>query len=369
MSLLPIPKGELRWGYSTGACATACTKAALLALLEQEEVPAVYITLPLGQEVLFKIHGCSYSATTGYCATYKDSGDDPDVTNGAEIACEVQFDDRQGVHFLQGEGVGMVTLPGLSIAPGEPAINPMPRQMMQQVVTEILAQYDMCRGVAIRVMVTNGEAIAAKTLNARLGITGGISILGTTGRVKPFSAAAYIASIEQGIDVALANGLTEVVVNSGGRTEKLLQQLYPHLPVLGFIQYGNWIGETLAKIRSVPLTRFTIGMMLGKAVKLAGGMLNTHSSQSSWDKHFVASLATEAGYPAARCEAIRQLHMARGLTGLFAFKTGEPFYRALAVQCSKVIRQETGSLPFNIVLIDATDQCLVFDDQLLKEKE
>jgi cobalt-precorrin-5B (C1)-methyltransferase len=361
MSLQPIPKGDLRWGYSTGACATACTKAALLALVEQEEIPAVPITLPGGQEVLFKIHGCSYSATTAYCATFKDSGDDPDVTNGAEIACTVQFDEREGVHFLPGEGVGIVTLPGLPIAPGEPAINPVPRQMMQQVVREILMQYNIKKGIAISISVTNGAAIAQKTLNARLGITGGISILGTTGMVKPFSAEAYIASIEQGIDVAIANGLQEIVVNSGGRTEKMLQQLYPHLPAMAFVQYGNWIGETLTKIRSSPLNRFTIGMMLGKAVKLAGGMLNTHSNQSSWDKNFVASLAEEAGYLPPQCEAIRQLNMARGLTSVFAFKEEEPFYKVLAMQCSKVIRQQTGSLPFDIVLIDATDQYLVFD--------
>ena len=361
MSLQPIPKGDLRWGYSTGACATACTKAALLALVEQDNIPAVLIKLPGGQDVLFKIHGCSYSATTAYCATFKDSGDDPDVTNGAEIACTVQFVDTEGVHFLPGEGVGIVTLPGLPVAPGEPAINPVPRQMMQQVVTEILMQYNIKKGVSIQVSVTNGAAIAKKTLNARLGITGGISILGTTGMVKPFSADAYIASIEQGIDVAVANGSTEIVVNSGGRTEKILQQLYPHLPSIAFVQYGNWIGETLTKIRSSPLNRFTIGMMLGKAVKLAGGMLNTHSNQSAWDKDFVASLAEAAGYHPSKSEAIRQLNMARGLTDLFAFKAGEPFYGALTMQCSKVIRQQTASLPFNIVLIDATDQYLVFD--------
>lgn len=360
MSLQPVPKGDLRWGYSTGACATACTKAALLALIEQEPVPAVYITLPGGQEVLFKIHGCDYSLTIAHCATYKDSGDDPDVTNGAELACTVQFNDREGVHFLPGEGVGIVTLPGLSIAPGEPAINPVPRQMMQQVVTELLTKYNINKGVSISVSVTNGAAIAEKTLNARLGITGGISILGTTGMVKPFSAAAYIASIEQGIDVAVANGSTEVVINSGGRSEKILLRLYPHLPSMAFVQYGNWIGETLAKIRSSPLHRFTIGMMLGKAVKLAGGMLNTHSNQSSWDKDFVASLAAAAGYPTVQCDAIRQLNMARGLTELFAFSAGEPFYKTLAIQCSQVIKQQT-ALPFDIVLINANDQYLVFD--------
>jgi cobalt-precorrin-5B (C1)-methyltransferase len=362
MSLLPIPKGELRWGYSTGACATACTKAALQALVEQEEVAAVTITLPGGETVLFKIHHCSYTATTATCATYKDSGDDPDVTNGAEISSSVSFGGDAPVNFLPGEGVGMVTLPGLSVAVGQPAINPVPRQMMTQVITELLTHYQIDKRVGVSISVANGAALAEKTLNARLGIVNGISILGTTGKVKPFSAAAYIASIEQGIDVALANGLHTVVVNSGGRSEKLLRQLHPELPVMAFVQYGNWIGETLAKINATPLHDFTIGMMLGKAVKLAGGALNTHSKESLWDKDFVAALAATAGYDQERCDSIRQLNMASRLTELFPFRAEEPFYTALAAQCRKVIAAEIRPLPFKIVLIDATDQYLLFVD-------
>lgn len=360
MSLQPIPKGELRWGYSTGACATACTKAALQALLEQEEVAAVTITLPDGEEVLFKIHHCSFSDTQAVCATYKDSGDDPDVTNGAEIAVTVSFGGAAPVSFLPGEGVGTVTLPGLSVSPGEPAINPVPRQMMTAVVEELCERYGARKHIGISVSVTNGATLAEKTLNARLGIVNGISILGTTGRVKPFSAAAYIASIEQGIDVALANGQQTVVINSGGRSEKLLRNLYPQLPAMAFVQYGNWIGETLAKINTTPLQSFTIGMMLGKAVKLAAGALNTHSNQSAWDKDFVAQLAADAGYPLSKSDSIRQLNMARGLTELFPFETGEPFYTALAIQCRRVLQANLKAIPFNIILIDATDKYLLY---------
>jgi len=362
MSLQPIPTGDLRWGYSTGACATACTKAALQALIEQEEIAAVTITLPGGEDVLFKIHACAFDAYSATCVTHKDSGDDPDVTNGAEIASTVSFGGTQAVTFLPGKGVGIVTLPGLSIPVGEPAINPVPRQMMTQVVEQLLQQHQLDTRVCVSVSVPIGEELAKKTLNSRLGIVDGISILGTTGKVKPFSAAAYIASIEQGIDVALANGLNTVVINSGGRSEKILKQLFPALPMMGFVQYGNWIGETLTKINSVPLTSFTIGMMLGKAVKLAGGALNTHSNQSSWDKEFVASLAAEAGYAKELCDSILSLNMARGLTELFPFHEGEPFYTALAAQCRKVITKEIRSLPFKIALIDATDKYLLFGD-------
>jgi len=366
MSLLPVPKGDLRWGYSTGACATACTRAALTALITQEEVGAVEIWLPYGggKPVLFRIHACSFSAGAARCATYKDGGDDPDVTHGAEIAVTVRFIQEEEVLFLPGEGVGMVTLPGLAIPVGEPAINPVPRRMMKEAVREILEKYGLKTGVSISVSVAGGEAIAAKTLNGRLGIVGGISILGTTGLVKPFSASAYIASIEQGIDVALANGSADIVINSGGRSEKLLQVWAPEHPAWAFIQYGNWIGETLAKIRSSAVRSFTIGMMLGKAVKLAAGNLNTHSSESAWDKEFVVGLAAAAGYEEGAA-AISGLNRAGRLTEIFQFRPGEPFYTVLAAKCRAVIRQEVGARPFTLVLIDAADHLLVFKDDEL----
>lgn len=361
MGLRPVPEGILRSGYTTGACATACTKAALLALMRQKAVPQVTIALPGGEEATFTMKECTYTAAEAFCSTVKDAGDDPDVTHGAEIGCTVSFNDTGGVAFLPGEGVGLVTLPGLAVAVGEPAINPVPRQMMRAVVAEVLAQCHVRRGVSISVSVVNGALLAQKTLNARLGIVGGISILGTTGIVKPFSAEAYIASIVQGIDVALANGLTEVVINSGGRSEKLLRDQFAHLPAVGFIQYGNWIGETLEKIAGSPLASFSMGIMLGKAVKLAQGSLNTHSNQSSWDKEWVAGLAREAGYPAGRCAAIAELPIAGRLTELFEFRPAEPFYGALARRCYGVINTVTGALPCRLVLIDAAEHFLAYE--------
>lgn len=361
MGLRPVPDGPLRSGYTTGACATACTKAALRALLRQEAVPEVALTLPGGEVVVFTIHASEFDAEKARCATFKDAGDDPDVTHGAEISATVFFNDTGEVVFLPGEGVGTVTLPGLAIAVGEPAINPVPRQMMRAVVAEVVAEEGAGPGVSISVAVAGGAQLAQRTLNGRLGIVGGISILGTTGIVKPFSAEAYVASIVQGIDVALANGLAEVVINSGGKSEKLLRHLFGHLPAVGFIQYGNWIGETLEKIAASPLESFTMGIMLGKAVKLAQGALNTHSNQSSWDRDWVASLAAEAGYPAERCAAIAQLTLASGLTELFSFAATEPFYAVLARRCHAVIGTVTGPRPCRLVLIDATEHYLTYE--------
>ncbi|MCF6405165.1 cobalt-precorrin-5B (C(1))-methyltransferase [Chitinophaga filiformis] len=360
MSLQPVPEGPLRQGYTTGACATACTKAALLSLITQEPVHDIEITLPLGEKVRFRISDCSFNHKRATCTTVKDAGDDPDVTNGATIGCTVSFNDTLDVKFLRGEGVGIVTLPGLAIAVGEPAINPVPRKMMTDAVHFLTHRYSLNKGVNIEVFVVDGVSIAKKTLNSRIGILEGISILGTTGIVRPFSSSAYIASITQGIDVALANDCREIVINSGGRSENLLRKRFPHLPEFAFIQYGNWIGETLAKIRTVPLQKVTMGIMLGKAAKLAQGELDTHSGKSTWDKQFIYSLARDCGYSKEQCEPILELNMARRLTELFPFSEQEPFYRELAARCYAVCAPLVPEVRLQLLLIDANDTILTF---------
>lgn len=355
MSLQPIPEGPLRTGYTTGACATACTKAALFALIEQTNINDVEITLPLGEKVNFKIESCSFNLQQATCTTIKDAGDDPDVTHGAKIGCTVSFNDSKNIVFKRGKGVGIVTLPGLAIGVGEPAINPVPRKMMSDAVAFVLHYFYIDNGVNIEVFVENGEEIAKKTLNSRIGIMDGISILGTTGIVKPFSASAYIASITQGIDVAVANGCNEIVINSGGRSENLLRKRFAHLPEYAFIQYGNWIGETLEKIKSSTLKKVTIGIMLGKAAKLAQGELDTHSGKSTWDKQFIYQLAKQCGYSDEQCEPILDLNMARRLTEIFDFNDREPFYKKLRECCYNVCALHIQNVELKVLLIDAND--------------
>jgi cobalt-precorrin-5B (C1)-methyltransferase len=358
MSLQPIPKGPLRSGYTTGACATACTKAALVSLIEQKNIDDIEITLPLGEKVNFKIDSCLFDLQQATCTTIKDAGDDPDVTHGAKIGCTVSFNDSKDVVFKRGKGVGIVTLPGLAIGVGEPAINPTPRKMMCNVVNFALHHFKINKGVDIEVFVENGEEIAKKTLNSRIGIINGISILGTTGIVKPFSASAYIASITQGIDVAIANGCNEIVINSGGRSENLLRKRFVHLPEYAFIQYGNWIGETLEKIKSSSLKKVTIGIMLGKAAKLAQGELDTHSGKSTWDKQFIYQLAKQCGYSDEHCEPILDLNMARRLTEIFDFNDSEPFYRKLRECCYNVCSMNIPNVELKVLLIDANDNII-----------
>jgi len=360
MSLQAIPQGPLRTGYTTGACATACTKAALIALITQTTISSVEITLPRGEKVTFNITSCKFTATVATCTTIKDAGDDPDVTHGATIGCTISFNDINDTRFLQGRGVGTVTLPGLAIGVGEPAINPVPRKMMRDVINFLTHQYNLNTGTDVTIFVENGEEIAKKTLNARIGIMGGISILGTTGIVKPFSSSAYIASITQGIDVALANGCTEIVINSGGRSENLLRKRFDHLPEFAFIQYGNWIGETLQKIKTTNLQKVTMGIMLGKAAKLAQGELDTHSGKSSWDQQFIYDLAIRVGYSADTAAPILDLNMARRLTEIFPFTAEEPFYKSLAAHCYNVCNPVIPAVQLDILLIDANDKIIAW---------
>jgi cobalt-precorrin-5B (C1)-methyltransferase len=326
----------LRHGYTTGACATASVKAAMLAWSTQRPVETVEITLPSGDRVSFPIEACCFDATEATCSVRKDAGDDPDATQNAEIGCRVRWRPEPGVAFRRGEGVGLVTLPGLPVAVGEPAINPVPRRMMTDAVQEVLAAHGSGGGADLEVFVRGGEDIATRTLNARLGIVGGISIIGTTGRVRPFSAEAYIASIRSAVDVAVATGCQHIVLNSGGRSEAMLRAQFPDLPAQAFVQYGNWIGDALQHMRGIGRRRVTLGMMLGKAVKLAAGELDTHSRRGLWDRDFVVGLARTCGYPEALVGRIAALSLARQIGELLPFGAAEALYREIAARCHAV---------------------------------
>ena len=233
-------RAKLRTGYTTGACATAATKAALLALISQQSAKTVTIRLPAGQEAAFTLKSCAFGPDWGQASLIKDAGDDPDATHLAEIVSTVRWGKAEAIVFHAGPGVGTITKPGLAYPPGEPAINPVPRSMIAGVCREVAPG----RGVDVTISVPGGEKIAKRTLNARLGIEGGISILGTTGIVQPYSNSSYIASVTQGIDVAWANGQRHLVLNAGAKSERLTRKLFC-LPEICFIQYGNFVGEAL----------------------------------------------------------------------------------------------------------------------------
>ncbi|MEM6576964.1 MAG: cobalt-precorrin-5B (C(1))-methyltransferase [Pseudomonadota bacterium] len=269
---------RLRRGWTTGACATAATRAALMVFWGEAQPRRVRITLPGGERPDFEISHMATGPDWAEAGVIKDAGDDPDVTHGAMIQARV-LRSEGGVRFRAGEGVGTVTLPGLPIAPGEPAINPVPREMITQTVEEMARRLGQSPDILVEISVPGGREIAARTWNPRLGIEGGLSILGTTGIVRPFSCAAWIASIHRGIDVARQSGLDHVAGCTGATSEKTVQALYD-LPDHGMLDMGDFAGGMLKYLARHPVPRLTVGGGIGKMTKLAQGARDLHSARS-----------------------------------------------------------------------------------------
>lgn len=292
---MPGHAPPLRRGWTTGTCATAAAKAAYAALLSGCFPDPVEVTLPGGTRPAFSLAKTEIGDGFATAGVVKDAGDDPDVTHGALILATVRRGPKgSGVTFRAGEGVGTVTRPGLPVPPGEPAINPVPRQMMRAGVAEVAAAHGDRGDVVIEIAIPGGEALAARTLNGRLGIVGGLSILGTTGIVVPYSCSAWIASIHQGIDVARAAGLTHIAGATGSTSEAAVQKLYG-LPETALIDMGDFVGGMLKYLRSRPVPRVTIAGGVGKMTKLAQGLLDLHSRRGEVDLAVLAALAKEAG--------------------------------------------------------------------------
>lgn len=286
----------LRRGWTTGACATAAAKSACAALLTGAFPDPVTITLPSGATTSFTLAEAARTATTATAAIVKDAGDDPDVTHGALVRATISAaTPGTGIIFRAGEGVGTITRPGLPIPPGEPAINPTPRAMIRQALTEIAGPNP---DFIVEIAIPGGATLAEHTLNARLGIVGGLSILGTTGIVIPFSCAAWIDSIHRGIDVARASGITHIAGATGRTSERAVQALH-HLEDTALIEMGDFAGGLLKYLRRNPIPRLTIAGGVAKITKLAQGRLDLHSSRNAVDRTALASLAHTSGAPAA----------------------------------------------------------------------
>jgi cobalt-precorrin-5B (C1)-methyltransferase len=289
------PEGPLRRGWTTGACATAATKAAFTALLTGEFPDPVEILLPKGERPSFALARRNRGKNWASAGIVKDAGDDPDVTHLALIVSKVRhLHAGGGIQFKAGPGVGTVTKAGLPIEVGEPAINPVPRRMMAEVIEEAAIAHGAEPDVEIEISVPGGEELAKQTWNPRLGIVGGISILGTTGIVHPFSCSAWIASIHRGIDVIRAAGLEHAAACTGSTTESAVQQLYG-LPEFAFIDMGDFAGATLKYLRQHPIRRLTLAGGFGKFCKLADGFLDLHSGRSQVNLETLARWAGEHG--------------------------------------------------------------------------
>ncbi|GAA0688733.1 cobalt-precorrin-5B (C(1))-methyltransferase [Kitasatospora atroaurantiaca] len=290
-----LKSSGLRHGWTTGACATAATTAAYTALLTGEFPDPVTITLPKGQQPAFALATEELTDHQAMAGVVKDAGDDPDVTHGALIRSTVRAGlPGTGVVFRAGPGVGTVTKAGLPLAVGEPAINPVPRQMIRDAVAEVAARHGGSGDVEVEISVDHGEEIARSTWNPRLGILGGLSILGTTGIVVPYSCSAWIDSIRRGVDVARAAGRTHVAGCTGSTSEKVAVAVHG-LPEDALLDMGDFAGAVLKYLKRHPVPRLTIAGGFAKLSKLAAGHLDLHSARSQVDKGYLAALARQGG--------------------------------------------------------------------------
>ena len=337
----------LRSGYTTGACATAASKAALLGLLGRDIPSLIPIRFPNGETLSLPVADVQLGEESVSAIVVKDAGDDPDVTHGHRIVSTIRFSSHPGIHFLQGEGVGKVTLPGLGLEIGGPAINKVPRQMMEQ---ELSALYQ--GGLDVTISVPDGRELAKRTFNPKLGIVDGISIIGTSGIVRPFSSEAFVEAIRREIEVAQALGCTHLVINSGAKSERYLKIEFPDLLPQAFVHFGNFIGETLRIADELHIPEVTMGIMIGKAVKLAEGFLDTHSKKVVMNKAFLKQLAIKSGCSQEALALIENLTLARELWEHLSEADASLFFTELLDNCYAHCRPLMSDGKLTILLID-----------------
>lgn len=289
------PQGELRSGWTTGACATAAAKACVIALLQGKFEENVTIQLPQGETPTFHLSRQELGSDEASAGIIKDAGDDPDVTHGAEIIVKIKLGrPGKGITFHAGDGVGTVSLPGLPIPVGEPAINPAPRKMICEVIQAVATSKSHSMDFEVTISIPGGKILAEKTMNGRLGIVGGLSVLGTTGIVRPYSCSAWIHSIHRGIDVARATGLTHLAASTGNTSEESIKKLYQFHPT-ALIDMGDFAGGVLKYLRHHPVEKLTLAGGFGKLTKLAQGNMDLHSARSKLDFEKLASCLDELG--------------------------------------------------------------------------
>jgi cobalt-precorrin-5B (C1)-methyltransferase len=358
------PQGR-REGFTTGTAAAAAAKAACMVLLDRGWPETVAIQLPIPRVLEIRINTLEYDDDTARCGVVKDAGDDPDVTHGAEIFAAVRRVPEPGIHIQGGAGVGVVTKAGLELPVGSSAINPVPRKMIREAVWEAL-QIANCKlqianlepecvdpGVEVTISVANGEELARKTFNPRIGIVGGISILGTTGIVRAMSTAAWRASVLQAIDVAAANSVSHIILSTGGRTERFAQKMFPELPEMAFVEMGIFTGACIKRAAERGVPRVSLCCMIGKLSKIAAGKMQTHVAGNQVDCRFLAEVARELGAEDELTSAIATANTARHVQEIIEAAGLARFYNRLceraAQQCTAAV---AGELRVDVILFD-----------------
>lgn len=347
------PSQKLRTGFTTGACATAAAKAALLAIITRKKIESVEITLPKEKKLVVNIASCKFESGSARCSVIKDGGDDPDVTHGAEIIVDLEITEHIGRIEIDGSsGVGRVTKPGLGLEIGTAAINPTPKKM----ITENLANAGKGvldkSGIKVLVSVPKGEEIAQKTDNPRLGIVGGISILGTTGIVIPYSTASFAASIRQSLDVTVAMKGDTVVLTTGGRSEEFSRKEID-LPDHCFVQMGDFSGYTIQQCAKKGIKKAYIAGFIGKLAKMSAGVKQTHVKGSKVDMGFLSEMAKKCGAASSTLDRIKAANTARHVQEIIVEDKVPGFFLSV---CNEVHRQMTahseGKVEIEVILFD-----------------
>ncbi len=357
-------KGLLRTGFTTGTCACAATKSSLLFLITGKKNFETPITLPKGKTVHIKIAWIKKNSDGSVTASViKDGGDDPDVTHGHEICSTVEIitsknlEQKCSVIIDGGIGVGRVTKPGLGLEIGSAAINPVPKKMILQAVSEVLADNDEFikkNIIKITISVPDGIELAKKTDNPRLGIINGISILGTSGIVYPFSTASFAASIRQSIDVSLALGTTTLILTTGGRSEDFARNLFGNLiPDHGYIQIGDFSGYSVKQCSIKNVKKVIIAGFIGKLTKMAMGIKQTHVRGSHVSMEFLADIASQCGASQPVIDQIREANTARHVSEIIQKNEIEGFFELICKNVYNHMNQHVGgNMEIEIILFD-----------------
>jgi cobalt-precorrin-5B (C1)-methyltransferase len=348
---------RLRSGWTTGACAAAAARAAFGMLCGGPIPSKIGIILPKGQCPVFDLIEVGQDTDCAWAAVVKDAGDDPDVTHGATIRATVRFGDAgTGLQFRAGKGVGMVTKPGLPIPPGQPAINPKPREIIETNLRAVLTDPQDALDLVVEISIPGGEELAQKTWNPRLGIVGGLSVLGTTGVVIPYSCSAWIHSIHRGIDVARANAMPHVAAATGKTSEDVARTLF-NLPLEATLDMGDFAGGMLKYLRRNPLPRVTIAGGFAKLAKLAQGNLDLHSSRSALDLIRLADLAGKLGADPALQDRISEANTGAEALSL-CLQADVPIAQAVAQHARDVALASAGATPIDILIVGRQGEIL-----------
>ena len=355
-------KTKLRTGFTTGSCATASSKACVLSIINQKKIEQTDIILPKRSKLDIQINSCEFTENSATCSVIKDGGDDPDVTHGAEIFVYVELTNNIGkIEIDGGEGVGRVTKPGLGLEIGSAAINPTPKKMILENVTEISKEILEKNGIMIKVSVPNGKELGPKTDNPRIGIMGGISILGTSGIVIPYSTASFAAAIRQQIAVVSSMNDDNVVLTTGGRSEDFAREII-ELPDHSFIQMGDFSGYTIKQCAKQGLKKAYVAGFIGKLAKMAAGVKQTHVKGGKVDMKFLSELAKRCDAKSDIISKILGANTARNVQEIIIEDKVDGFFDEVTKEACNQMRQHSEEkIPVEVILFDFDGKVLSRD--------